>query len=425
MSKFLFVVWPFAGCLFPLMSTAQAVSRRGHEVAFYTGRVAKTHVESEAFRFFPFSSELEEVWQPLVMEPDGISNGWQKPWRLERPLREFFLGTVPYQVEDLAGIVEEWQPDIIVSDPAMWGAIVVLREVQRIPVVVMSPYAACLLRGPDAPPPGFGLPQPNRWHQRLLSQVAGFALDVFRIPTSRMVNKIRLQYGLPPLQWSVLDEMARLPAFLVPSSRCFDFERNDLPSSVQYVGACNWYPQGGASDWMNELPSEQPWVHASEGTINNQEPVILRGAAIGLANQTVQVILSTGHRDPDMLGLGHTAPNVHVKPWVSYPELLPRIDALVTIGGSGTVIAALAAGVPMVVVPMMWDQADNAQRIVQAGAGIRLSRRSCTPKGIRTAVEEILGDSSYKQHARELAKSLEQCGGPDKAAKLLEDCLSS
>jgi UDP:flavonoid glycosyltransferase YjiC (YdhE family) len=93
---------------------------------------------------------------------------------------------------------------------------------------------------------------------------------------------------------------------------------------------------------------------------------------------------------------------------------------VVTQGGAGTIIAALRAGVPLVVVPTVWDKPDNARRVVEAGAGIRLSPRRCTPARLGRAVERVLRDPAYRRNARRLGDLLADAPGPAGAAELLE-----
>ena len=94
---------------------------------------------------------------------------------------------------------------------------------------------------------------------------------------------------------------------------------------------------------------------------------------------------------------------------------------MVTLGGAGTVMAALRCGIPLVVVPTEWDKPENAQRVVEAGAGLRLEPKQCTPSRLRTAVGRILSEPSYKQNAQRLAEDLLNYGGQSRAAEFLED----
>src|ERR1043165_8821319 len=70
-------------------------------------------------------------------------------------------------------------------------------------------------------------------------------------------------------------------------------------------------------------------------------------------------------------GLGPLPANVHTPQWLNHGELLPRCSALVTVGGKATILAAMEAGVPLVLVPTTWDKPDNARRVTEAGAGLR------------------------------------------------------
>ena len=83
-------------------------------------------------------------------------------------------------------------------------------------------------------------------------------------------------------------------------------------------------------------------------------------------------------------------------------------------------MAGLQAGVPLVIVPTLWDKPDNAQRVVEAGAGLRLEPRACTPEGLRRAVQQVLEEPRYRAKAQWLAERLRAAPGPPRAAELLE-----
>jgi MGT family glycosyltransferase len=216
---------------------------------------------------------------------------------------------------------------------------------------------------------------------------------------------------------------ARLPLYLVGSLAELDYSRGDLPETVHYLGACIWRPPHDpeTSAWLDAIPAERPWVHVTEATLHYGDPFILRAAAEGLADSDVEVIMTTGRqRDPEALGLGDLAPNVHLARWLSHGELMPRCQVMVTAGGTSTVLSALQAGVPLVVVPTNWDKPDNARRISEAGVGVRLAPKQCTPERLRTAVEEVLQEPRYRDRARDVADLLAKAPGPPRAAELLE-----
>jgi UDP:flavonoid glycosyltransferase YjiC (YdhE family) len=90
---------------------------------------------------------------------------------------------------------------------------------------------------------------------------------------------------------------------------------------------------------------------------------------------------------------------------VRHADVLPHCSAVITHGGHGTVMKALIAGVPLVVVPLGRDQPDNAGRVVYAGAGTRL-RKNATASALRTAVSRVTDDPRYRAAARHMAARL-------------------
>jgi len=423
MSKFLFTVWPFTGHIHPNLSIAQELQRRGHEVAFYTGCKARPAVERAGFRFFPLKKVDEERLEFLVISSDGILSLASKPLRLLTRWREWTLGTLGAQLEDLHEILAAWSPDAIVCDPTVWAPFLILHETKNIPVAVFSLIPACHVSGRDAPILGIPLPRARNAFQRIRARLLRRASDLMLRGIRREVNVVRQSHGLSPLRCTVTDFAAQMPLYLVPNSPEMDYERDDLPPSVHYVGPCLWK---GADitelpDWVKQLPQDQPWIYASEGTVH-LEPRLLRAVAQGLANLPVQVILTTGrHRDPDTLDLGPRplAPNIHLHQWVPLNALLPKLSGLITVGGPSTLMAALEIGLPVVIVPFTWDHPESAWRVAESGAGVRISYGQCTPERMRNAVERILKEPSFRRNAKRLAASFARYGGAARAADLI------
>jgi MGT family glycosyltransferase len=240
----------------------------------------------------------------------------------------------------------------------------------------------------------------------------------------RAAGAIRRRYGLPRLQTSILAFTGTVPLYLVPGVPEFDFQRRDLPACVHYVGPLFRMipPSEKPPEWLTRLSRGRPWVYATEGTVHVTEPVVLRATALGLAGLPLEVILITGDdRDPAQLNLGPLSSNVHVERWVSYPDVLPHTSVVITTGGPGSVLGALCAGVPVIVVPTEWDKPEVAQRVVDSGVGVSLSPRRCTPRALRDAVERLLGDESFRRNAQRLGQILNSYGGPARAAELLEE----
>jgi MGT family glycosyltransferase len=433
MSRILFTVWPFSGHVNPCVSVGLALRQLGHEVGFYTQKSWQPALEPHGFRLFPFDALDREMSAitgapgkgaalPREMSEHFSAVGesrWQRLRKARRVLTSLSAGTIPAQMHDLDQITRAWEPDVIVTDAMMWAPIAVLHERGSRPVAVFCFYAGCLIPAPGAPPPGFGLPPPGNLGTRAANRAARAISDLLNRRLRSQLNGIRSRFGLKPMGTSLLEYCRALPLYLVSTARELDYNRSDLPESVHYVGPCLWDAEPGFEDngWIDGLSSGTPVVYVSEGTAQVRKPLLLPAAIEGLSGLPVQLVITTGpHRLPDF---GPLPPNVKAVQWVRHSELFRRTSVVVTNGGSSTVRQALALGVPLVVVPMEWDQLENAQRIASAGAGIRLNVSGCTPVRLRESVLTVLRDPGYRENARRIAAVFSRCGQSREAAELI------
>ncbi len=147
-----------------------------------------------------------------------------------------------------------------------------------------------------------------------------------------------------------------------------------------------------------------PLVYVTFGSVAAQRPDIFpalyRSTIDALAPLAVRVLVTIGReRDPE--DLGPRPANVHVERWVPQADVMPHAKAMVSHGGSGTLRAGLAAGIPQVVLPLFADQPDNAERVDALGAGIAPGR-----DGLADAVERVLDDPRYAARAAAVATEI-------------------
>jgi MGT family glycosyltransferase len=125
-----------------------------------------------------------------------------------------------------------------------------------------------------------------------------------------------------------------------------------------------------------------------------------------------------GERDP--AGLGSLPSSVRVERWVPQAAVMREAAAMVGHGGAGSVLLALAAGVPMVLVPMFADQPVNARRVAELGAGLALENGA----DVQPAVHAVLDDPRYRQRARRIADEIQALPPIDDAAPALTALVS-
>lgn len=169
------------------------------------------------------------------------------------------------------------------------------------------------------------------------------------------------------------------------------------------------------------LPStnhDAPLVYVTMGTVFN-DPEPLQRAVSAVRTLDVRVLATVGPRaDPTVLG--DQPAHVQVERYVPQTAVLPRCDAVVSHGGSGTVLAALGLGLPQVCLPQGADQFLNAEAVSASGAGSALGPGDATHDAIRDAVTAVLHDPTYRRAAAGVATSIEAMPSPDDIAAVLE-----
>jgi len=173
----------------------------------------------------------------------------------------------------------------------------------------------------------------------------------------------------------------------------------------------------GLPPWVATLP-DQPVVYVGLGTIFN-DAAIFHAFLSGLGDEPLTVIVTVG-RNQDPTDYGPQPENVHVERYVPLSLLFPHCDLAVTNGGSGTLTAALAHGLPVVVVPIGADQPVNAARCAALGLGRVLAADELTPEVAREAVCEVLRDPAYRAAAEAMRAEIAALPGSEHAVVLME-----
>ena len=174
--------------------------------------------------------------------------------------------------------------------------------------------------------------------------------------------------------------------------------------------------------WLDARPAGRMRVAVTLGTMLPGRTDTLAGILDGLGaldGLDLDVVATVG-QELDPAALGHRGPDVHVERWVPMSRLLATADALVFHGGSGTMLAGLAAGVPLVILPTAADQPENADRCVAAGVGLALGPSERDPQAVAQATRAVLEDPSYGTAARRLAGEIAAMPVPSAVVPRLE-----
>lgn len=164
---------------------------------------------------------------------------------------------------------------------------------------------------------------------------------------------------------------------------------------------------------------ERSTVYATLGAVYNSMVEVFTTILEGLREEPLNLILTVG-RNQDPAQFGRQPAHVHIERFVPQALLLPRCDLVVTHGGFGTVTAALANGLPLVLIPISADQPENARRCAALGVGRSVGPDERTPPTIRAAVREVLDNPKYRSNAQHLRQQTQTLPGLEHGIRLLE-----
>lgn len=402
-----------------------ALVARGHAVRVLAGPGVRATRLPVGDRFLTRIAATGATHVPFTMPathpfddapaPCGLLRGWT-PKRLTAA-----TSTAPTLVwssawaENMAAELGRERAEVVAADFVLLGALAAA-EAAGVP-------AAALVHGtykhrPAPGVPGYGTgDMPARGPLGELRDAlyhAGIE-RIYRRDGLPALNRARRGLGLPPLR-SSFDQYDRATRVLILASAAFDFPVRRLPPNVRYVGAPT-DDAGAAWDESWLAGDNRPLVVASLSTLAQGQGPVLQRVLAALDGMPVRALVTTG---PSLDPAQFRAPtNVRLEAFVPHGAVLPQAAALVTQCGMSTVGKALEYGVPMVCIPLLGDQPDNAARVVARGAGIRLDRNA-SPEQIRRAIERVLNEPRFRAGARRLAAVLAREDGAEAAAVEIE-----
>ncbi|MEU7593313.1 glycosyltransferase [Streptomyces sp. NPDC039022] len=423
--RVLIATTPAPGHVVSMLEVARELTRRGHEVRWYTGRAFREQVERTGAHFEPMHAGLDfggrsrEEAFPGHAGLSGVAN-------FTTGVRDIFYRTAPGQMNDLLAVLERFAAECILADDMCYGACFA-GERTGIPLVWLN-NSVYIAGSRDTAPLGRGAMPSASLLGRARNALLRFVADqVVMRGMRREADRTRARVGLPRLRTGAMANIARPPAlYLMGTVRSFEFPRSDLLPGTHFVGGLLGLPPEhfDPPGWWDELQAGRPVVLLTQGTTANDVDRLLAPAVRALGGQDVLVVVTTGS-GVDVDRLRPLPDNVRLERFIPYHHLLPHVDVMVTNGGYNGANAALAQGVPLVVAPGSEEKPDVAARVEWAGAGVVLKRRAVTEAGLREAVTTVLNDERYRRRAREMSREFRSCDAPRRAAELIETMAGS
>lgn len=317
--------------------------------------------------------------------------------------------------DTLGRMLAEERPDFLLIDPMLWGAMVAA-EASGLPWASLSHNPLSIRgRGLDVRGPGR---RPARGPLgRFRDRVVDFAVRMSSSRSLEMVNALRVKHGLGPLA-DFRDRYLAAPLIIAATAEPFEYPRSDWPSSLAFVGPLVWEPAADEPEWLDEL-GERPLVLlvGSTETEYRTASTWIRKVFEALADEPVRVVATLPTDE-----VPEPVPNnVLVKRFVPHRHLLARAMCVICHGGYGITAKALAAGVPVLAIPLVLDRFEVARRVDVAGAGVMLSERHLTRERVKAAVRTTI---ARKAGAERIAEAFRRAGGSAAAADAIESVLA-
>jgi MGT family glycosyltransferase len=336
-------------------------------------------------------------------------------WRARTPIGALklslggFFDRARHDGPDLRRAIEEERPDALLVDVNTWGAASVA-SIGHLPWASWCPYFLPL-PSRDAPPFGPGFAPASGVAGRVRDRLATSLLMRFYNGTLPALNDVRRELGARSVD-SVVDALREPPLTLYLTAEPFEYHHSDWPDSIAMTGPGVWDPPADPPAWLGEIT--RPLVLVTCSTEFQDDGKLVAAALEALKDEDVRVVATTAGVDPAKFA---PPPNARVERFVPHAPLIERAACVVCHGGMGITQKALAAGVPVCVVPFGRDQLEVARRVDTARAGTRLPAPRLSPQRLRQAVREAM---ARRDGAQRLAEAFRRAGGPAAAADALE-----
>ncbi|MGP7995828.1 MAG: glycosyltransferase [Streptosporangiaceae bacterium] len=392
--------------------------RRGHRVVFAAEASWKGRLEP-----LGFEEDLVELAAPAATEQDAgqfwkdfiasTAPEFRKPTieQLEtwiKPVWAELISGARYGQEQLTAIVARNRPDVIVEDNVICFPALLTAGVPFVRIVSCNPLE---IAGPGLPPAFSGYPagSPARWAE-------------FRAEYDRVHRDMWAEFsdwvasqGAPPLPDLEFIHTGQANLYVYPQLADYPRARplgpawQRLDSSVrqtdgQYPLPARLAAQDGAL------------VYFSLGSLGSADLPLMRRVISCLAATPYRYIVSMGPLHAEL----ELAPNMTGAEFLPQTSVIPQADLVITHGGNNTTTECLHFGKPMIVLPLFWDQHDNAQRMDELGLGVRLDTYRFTDAEMHGALSRLLGDHALRDRLSRAAAQIQARQGLGQAAGVIE-----
>jgi MGT family glycosyltransferase len=401
------------GHLNPMMALGRELKARNHSITFFQIPDVESKITAEGFNFYPIGQDL---YPPGALKEFLAHLGKLKGppailyWHQDhQKVASIVCRDVPHALEKTgveALLIDQLEPG--------GGAVA---EFLKLPFITIC-NALALNREPGIPPIfTHQVYQRSKWahlRNRILYYISDLTVQPFHV----VVARYRRRWNLPALKGSDIFFANSQLAQISQQPITFDFPRQSLPKHFHYTG-----PWRNQSAQVVPFPWERltgkPLIYASLGTLQISKYDIFHCIAAACEPLDVQLVITHGGGMSE-----EQAQKLPGSPLVvSYApqlEVLAKATLAITHAGLNTVLDALSYGIPLVAIPITFEQPGIAARLQWTGAGQMIPASRLSVSRLRTAIQQVLTEKSCRENAERLRDSLQQTGGVVQAADIVE-----
>jgi MGT family glycosyltransferase len=396
--------------------------QRGHRIAFasessWAGQLSpygfEEHLLDLAEPSDASDQDAGQFWTDFITEtaPEFRKPTVQQLETFIRPTYQALIDGAKYAEPALREIVDRVRPDVVVEDNVVLFPALATSRAPFVRVVSCNPLE---IGGAGLPPAFSGLPDSDqaRWEafRREFERTHREMWESF--------NQWVVEQGaapLPYLEFMPRDNAANI--YVYPDEadyvdrRPLDGAWHRIDSSVRHTDEAYVVP-----DQVADRPEGSALVYVSLGSLGGADVALMQRLVDALADSPHRFIVSKGPQ-ADKITL---PPNMVGNQIVPQTTVIPQVDLVITHGGNNTTTETLHFGKPMIVLPLFWDQYDNAQRMHELGFGIRLPTYEFTADELNTALDTLLTDTTLRGRLDEIGRRIRARDGLTRGADIIE-----
>ena len=397
--------------------------QRGHRVVFAAESSWKGKLEALGFvedlvDLAPPPADGDDqdagqFWKDFIREtaPEFRKPTIEQLETFVKPTWQALIDGAMYCEPQLKAIVERVKPDVVVEDNVLCFPALMTSGAPFVRVVSCNPLE---MRGPGIAPTFSGYAQDNKgpW-PAFIDQYRSTHFEMWSA-----FNEWVQQQGAPALpELEFIHESEAANLYVYPTEADYTDVRplNDtwhrMDSSVRETDDNYQLPEK-----VRNRPEGSALIYLSLGSLGS--------ADVALMKRLVDVLGTTPHRFIVSKGPQHDefelADNMVGAEFLPQTTIINQVDLVITHGGNNTTTESLHFGKPMIVLPLFWDQYDNAQRIHELGFGIRLDTYSFTDKEMLGALDTLLGDHDLRQKLATQGEHIRARDGLSVGANVIE-----